>query len=89
MAGIYANQGKVEEAIGLYQQSLAIHEQIGNVHGKAATLVMMAQLVARQGNIDQAITLTRESLSILQRIGSWEAQAVQEILDGLTRRQNQ
>ncbi|MEH2255317.1 CHAT domain-containing protein, partial [Nostoc sp.] len=30
-----ANSGEIEEAIALYQQSLAIKEQIGNVQGKA------------------------------------------------------
>lgn len=54
-----------------------------NAQDKAATLVMMAQLIAGQGNLGQAIVLTRQSLAILQRIGSWEAQTVQEILDQL------
>jgi hypothetical protein len=53
-------------AIDLYQRSLALHEQIGNVQGKTATLVMMAQLVAGQGDLTQAIAMTRESLAILQ-----------------------
>ncbi|MFN6526086.1 CHAT domain-containing protein, partial [Nostoc sp. ChiSLP03a] len=41
-----ANSGEIEEAIALYQQSLAITEQIGNVQGKAATLHSLGSLKA-------------------------------------------
>jgi tetratricopeptide (TPR) repeat protein len=80
MAGIYVNQGKVEEAIGLYQQSIDIEEQIGNVQGKAATLAMMGDLLTNQGEFDRAIPMLQESATILQSIGSWETEKVQQMV---------
>lgn len=56
MAMIYEIKGQVEQAIDLYQQSLAIHEQIGNVQGKSANLAMMGQLVAIANlNVEQGL----------------------------------
>lgn len=37
LAGIYTQQGEVEDAIALYQQSLDLKEKIGNVQGKATS----------------------------------------------------
>ncbi|MFN5767089.1 MAG: tetratricopeptide repeat protein, partial [Pseudanabaena sp.] len=49
---VKAQQGQVDQAIALYQQSLEIKERIGNVRGKAATLHQMAIIYARQGQVD-------------------------------------
>jgi hypothetical protein len=43
---IYANQGKIDQAIALYQQSLETDEKIGDVQGKAATLHQLAGILA-------------------------------------------
>ena len=76
LAVIYANQGQVEQAIDLFQQSVAIEEQIGNVQGKAATLSQMAMIYANQGQVEQAIELFQQSLVIEEQIGSAEGKAV-------------
>ncbi|WP_231395470.1 tetratricopeptide repeat protein, partial [Dolichospermum circinale] len=55
LAGIYADTGKIEEAIAHYQQSLEIKESIGNVQGKAATLHQLAGIYANTGKIEEAI----------------------------------
>jgi tetratricopeptide (TPR) repeat protein len=44
LASIYANTGKIEEAIALYQQVLEIDKSTGNVQGKATTLAMLGHL---------------------------------------------
>ncbi|KAM3098692.1 CHAT domain-containing protein, partial [Phormidesmis sp. 146-12] len=64
LAIIYANQGQVEQAIELYQQSLQLFEQIGNVQGKAATLHQMAIIYANQGQVERAIELYQQSLQL-------------------------
>jgi len=46
LAMIYANQGKIDQAIALYQQSLETDEKIGDVQGKAATLHQLAGILA-------------------------------------------
>lgn len=75
----------VEGAIALYQQSLEMAEQIGDVQGKAATLAMLGQLLAdEKGDSATAIVYLQESLDILQRIGSPDARTVQDILNRIT-----
>jgi len=86
MAGIYAQQGQVDQAIALYQQSLEIQESIGNVQGKAATLAMMGQLLANNGDFPTAITYFQESLTILQHLKSPDAATVQSWLEQTLKR---
>ncbi len=69
LAGVEAQQGDIEQALQLWQQSLEIKERIGDVIGKAATLNNMAGVIAQQGNIEQALQLWQQSLEIKERIG--------------------
>jgi tetratricopeptide (TPR) repeat protein len=69
MAGVIAQQGDIERAIALWEQSLELDERIGDVRGKAATLGNMAGVIAQQGDIERAIALWEQSLEILERIG--------------------
>ena len=70
-----ANRGEIEEAIALYQQSLAISEQIGNVQGKAATLHELGRLKADTGEISEAIAFYQQSFALNEQIGNVEGQA--------------
>ncbi|BAY47111.1 TPR repeat-containing protein [Scytonema sp. HK-05] len=69
MTQVIAQQGDIERAIALWEQSLEISERIGDVGGKAATLNNMADVIAQQGDIERAIALWEQSLEILERIG--------------------
>ncbi|MBE8990523.1 tetratricopeptide repeat protein [Nostoc sp. LEGE 12450] len=71
-----ANSGEIEEAIALYQQSLALKEQIGDVLGKAATLHEMGILKANSGEIEEAIALYQQSLTISEQIGNVQGKAM-------------
>ena len=46
IAGIYYDQGRAGEARSLYEKSLNLKEQIGDMRGKASTLTMLGQLLA-------------------------------------------
>lgn len=71
-----------EAAIALFQQSLAITEQIGDVQTKAVALAMLGQLLAdKKGDSATAIVYLQESLDILQRIGSSDTRTVQDMLN--------
>jgi tetratricopeptide (TPR) repeat protein len=74
-ANVKAQQGQVDQAIALYQQSLEIKERISNVQGKAATLHCMAIIYAEQGQVDQAIALYQQSLEIQENIGNVQGKA--------------
>jgi tetratricopeptide (TPR) repeat protein len=75
MAGVIAQQGDIDRALGLWAESLEILERIGDVQGKAATLNNMAGVIAQQGDIDRALGLWAESLEILERIGDVKGKA--------------
>ncbi|QLE39137.1 tetratricopeptide repeat protein [Nostoc sp. C052] len=70
-----ANRGEIEDAIALYEQSLAITEQIGDVQLKATTLNSLGLLKADRGEIEEAIALYEQSLAITKQIGDVQGQA--------------
>jgi tetratricopeptide (TPR) repeat protein len=75
MANVIAQQGDIERALQLRQQSLEILERIGDVQGKAATLHQMAVVIAQQGDIERALQLWQQSLEIEERIGDVQGKA--------------
>ena len=86
MAGIYAQQGQVDQAINLFNQSLEIKERIGDVRGKAMTFWWLGGLAKEQGNFQTAISYLQESLTILQHLKSSDAATVQSWLEQVTRK---
>jgi tetratricopeptide (TPR) repeat protein len=68
MAGLKAQEGDIEGAITLYNQSLQISESINYVGGKASTLHQIAKLKAQEGDISGAITFYNQSLQISESI---------------------
>jgi tetratricopeptide (TPR) repeat protein len=75
MAGVIADQGDVKRALGLWEESLALFEQIGEVEGKASTLNNMAWVIARQGDVKRAFELWQESLALNEQIGDVQGKA--------------
>lgn len=70
-----ANQGEIEDAIALFQESLNITEKIGDIQTKSMTLQWIGGLAADvQKDYETGIQCFRESLEILQRIGSPKAE---------------
>ncbi|MDX2216576.1 MAG: tetratricopeptide repeat protein [Oculatellaceae cyanobacterium bins.114] len=67
LATLKANQGEIEEAIALYQQSLEIDEQIGNVQGRATTLYALGACKVNQGEIEEGSTLLRQALDLTEQ----------------------
>ncbi|MGH9799445.1 MAG: hypothetical protein ACRD82_03695, partial [Blastocatellia bacterium] len=64
-------QGDVKRALELWQESLAVDEQIGDVKGKAATLANMAWLAGKQGDGKEERRLNLEAAHVLSDVGSW------------------
>ncbi|NEU78768.1 tetratricopeptide repeat protein [Nostoc sp. UIC 10630] len=75
IAHIIAQQGDIATAIALWEQSLEISEQIGDVQGKGITLNDMAQVIAQQGDITRAIAFWQQSLEISEQIGYVQGKA--------------
>ena len=75
MAGVIAQQGDVVRALQLWNQSLELKEQIGDVKGKAATLSNMAGVIAQQGDVVRALQLWNQSLELKEQIGDVKGKA--------------
>ena len=75
LAAFVAQQGDVSRALGLWKDSLAIKESIGNFHGKATTLYNMAEVIAQQHDIPQALQLLHESLAIYEQLNDTRCKA--------------
>ena len=75
LALLLAQQGEVNRALQLWQDSLERHEQIGDVQGKAATLHNMAGVIAQQGEVNRALQLWQESLKLKEQIGDVQGKA--------------
>ncbi|MEH1952146.1 tetratricopeptide repeat protein [Nostoc sp.] len=63
--------GDIPKAIALWEQSLEISEQIGDVKGKATTLNNMALVIAQQGDIPKAIALWKQVASTLAQTSAY------------------
>jgi tetratricopeptide (TPR) repeat protein len=75
LAFIYADKGKINEAILLYEKALKIFESIEDIQGQAATLYCLASIHADAGEIDYAILLYEKSLKIFESIRDDQQQA--------------
>lgn len=75
LAVIKASQGQIMGAIRLYEKSLLLKEDIGNLQGKAATLHQLATLKAGLGDVDEAIDLYEQSLALKDRMGNVSGKA--------------
>jgi len=78
---ILVTRGDLAGAMALYQQSLDLYEALGDVRGKATTLVMLAKIQFGEGKRELALQNTRESLRLLEYLGATrEIAQVRQIL---------
>ena len=54
MADVLVQQGKVGEALALYEQSLRTDQELGDVRGVAVTQQAMANVLVQQGKVGEA-----------------------------------
>ena len=76
MAGVIAQQGEVNRALNLWQQSLDIYERIGDIQYQSATLHQIAHMIAQQGEVNRALNLWQQSLELKERINDIRSKAV-------------
>ncbi len=75
LANVCVTRGDLDRALGLYQESLQLLEQIGDIRGKAASLHQMAQVYVTRGNLEGALGLYQESLQLNEQIGDIQGKA--------------
>jgi pentatricopeptide repeat protein len=69
----------VEEAMKLYEESLQVYRQVGDVRGVAVTQHAMANVLVRQGRVEEAMKLYEESLQVKRQVGDVRGVAVTQI----------
>jgi hypothetical protein len=65
MAGVIAQQGDIERALQLWQESLDIKERIGDVKGKASTLANLAYWAGETGDRTKQLNLNLQAAEAL------------------------
>jgi len=70
MGSLHWDLGDYAEARRLYQESLAIAQQLGNRAGIARTLQNLGNVAYRQGDYAEARRLYQDALNIKQQLGS-------------------
>ena len=67
-AGRMVTRGDLDRALGLYEESLAIQEKLGDISGMTTTLSMMANLRMNQSEWDGAEGLLTEALRLANKL---------------------
>jgi tetratricopeptide (TPR) repeat protein len=75
LAGIKKNQGKIEEAMNLYQLCLKNFEKSGDTQLMSIVLNQLAQLEYDQEEIDEAITVYQQLGEVHEETGDLRSQA--------------
>jgi tetratricopeptide (TPR) repeat protein len=78
MGMIHQYQGRYEEAVKMYQESLKITEELGDKSGIASTLLQLGNLHYAQGRYEEAEKMSQESLKIKEELGDKSGIALAE-----------
>ncbi len=73
---IHKASGNLEDALGLYRQSLAICQKIGNRAGEGTTLNDISQIYDARGDYAAALKYLEQSLDIRREIGDKAGEGV-------------
>jgi len=65
---VYVTRGELERALGLYEESLRLSEQLGDLQGKAASLSQLANLYMARENWDQAERCLLEAMGLSRQL---------------------
>jgi tetratricopeptide (TPR) repeat protein len=75
LAVIAEQQGQLDEALALYEETRDIAKKIGDVGGLSSSLHQMAQVFLTRGELDRALALYQESLQLKEQIGDIQGKA--------------
>ena len=66
---IHQQQGRYDDAVKSYQESMNIFEELGNKSGIAITLHQLGMIHQHQGRYDDAVKSYKESMKISEKLG--------------------
>jgi C4-dicarboxylate-specific signal transduction histidine kinase len=65
---VRAKQGRLDEALGLFREALAIRREIADRQGESVTLQLLGTALVENGNLDGGIALLEEALAIAREL---------------------
>jgi tetratricopeptide (TPR) repeat protein len=68
---VYRNQGKLDDAIDCYEQSLEISRRLGDDHGVGQTLANLGIIHKQRNQTEQALTCLHPSSAEFQTVQQW------------------
>ena len=74
-AQLRAQSGNTSEALRLYEESVQLFDQLGDVRGRAMTMGNIARLRAQRGDLDGALRFHEESLRVFDQLGDLRGRA--------------
>jgi tetratricopeptide (TPR) repeat protein len=80
LAILEMEQGSLAEARRLWERSIGISQDIGNIAGRARALCMLARLDANEGMFDTARAMAHEAVALLEGIEAADAAQARAIL---------
>ena len=66
---IHQKQGRYEDAVKLYHDSLKLNEELGDKSGIAITLHQLGMIHQKQGRYEDAVKLYHDSLKLNEELG--------------------
>ena len=71
----FHNQGKLDEALGSYKESLELAKEMKDKEGEAVNLCNIGIVYYDKGELDKALSYYEQALKIAQDIGNKQAEA--------------
>ncbi len=71
LGNLYIRQDKYKEAEKLYQSSLVISRELGDLYEEGRTLNNLAGVFKRQGRLDEAANIYQQCLTIRRKINNF------------------
>lgn len=73
---IYAIWGRLDEAMALFQRSLAVYKNLEDSRSRAVTMGYIARILANKGEVDEALKFHTERLEVFEALGDRRERAV-------------
>jgi tetratricopeptide (TPR) repeat protein len=90
LATLAQDQGEIEEARRLYNESLEISKKLGDQSGIALTLGQLGRLAEHdEGHLVEAVALYREALIIFEKLKSPYAELARKDLERVENKLNE
>ena len=80
---VHKTRGELDDAVSMYQQALAIYEELGSKEGMANTYGNLGNVHKTRGELDEARKVWVESIRLFDELNSPDAEKARDFLSQL------